>query len=86
MNIKIDTRDLNYEKENSINNNKIKCNNYKLCESLLENNHFEIYNNYICILCQTCKWNKLEFAYKEEDCAVCSENISIQLKIPFRQS
>ena len=83
MNIKIDTQDLNYKKENSIKNtNKIKCNNYKLCESLLENNHFEIYNNYICILCQTCKWNELEFAYKEEDCAVCSENISIQLKFP----
>jgi hypothetical protein len=84
-------RDIEYENNNTINDKNglcIKCKNYELCETTLALDHFKMVANYLCMTCgswfkiNSFGWNELEFKECNEDCDICSENVTRKLKFP----
>ena len=86
----MDYRDLQYEKENvgydcQYPEGGIKCKNYELCESVLPDWWFECKANYLCPYCDMHSffgWKELEFRDSDEECIVCNETGSKQVKFP----
>jgi hypothetical protein len=86
----MDYRDLQYEEENvgydcEYPEGGIKCKNYELCESLLPKWWFECKANYLCPYCDMHRffgWKELVFRDSDEECIVCNETGSKQVKFP----
>jgi len=80
-------RDLQYEQLNTIydksyDSYRIKCKNYELCKSTLPCDHYQCYSNYLCMSCDIFGWKELEFRENNEECIVCLEINTKQLKFP----
>ena len=86
-------RDVQYEKLNTIYDMMreeygIKCKNYELCEQIVPLDHHKYHGNYFCMDCGDWfkiggfGWNELEFRVKKEECIVCNEICTTQLKFP----
>ena len=87
------SKDVQYEKLNTVycamqEEYVIKCKNYELCKNTVPLDHYKYHGNYFCMTCGDwfkCGgfgWNELEFREKNEECVVCTEIKSIQLKFP----
>ena len=88
----MENRDLKYEQDNigydqQYPEGGIKCKNYELCEHILSPDWWEKFQNYLCMTCGSWYkngfgWNELEFKSTNEECIICSEMCSRQVKFP----
>ena len=88
----IKNRDLQYEQTNILydkdyKQNRIKCKNYKLCNSTCPLDCYITEGHYLCMTCMPgCGggfgWNELEFRESDKECSVCFDKSKKQLKFP----
>jgi hypothetical protein len=85
-------RDYEYENNNILydedyEENRIKCKNYELCESLLPQDHYINIGNYLCMTCGSwfkfgLGWDELTFIDSNEECSICFNNCTKKLIFP----